>query len=251
MKYHLKPAELTGGKEPQDIGLEHTYVRRVEVNGKAVLEPSEREICLVIIKGQVEFKVADISGSAVLKDMIYVPRTCGVELSGENAVVMCYGAPSDGLNAKPVHLKFSEIDADANRHKVFGKTENGTRRDVWQYIDTNFNCSRLMMGICYGAPGGWTAWPPHEHAEKREEVYIYFDLDNSFAVQCVYDDMDDAYTVAMVREGDLISIPKGYHPNVGCPARGISYVYCMVAKEAGDRNFMDLHIQKDFGDKFE
>jgi len=54
----------------------------------------------------------------------------------------------------------------------------------------------------------------------------------------------------MIRDGDLISIPKGYHPNVGCPAGKISYIYCMVSKIPGDRNFMDLKIQEIYGDKF-
>jgi len=106
------------------------------------------------------------------------------------------------------------------------------------------------MGLCESDAGGWTAWPPHEHAEKREEVYVYFNMGNAFGVQCVYDDMDNPYDVTMIRDGDLISIPKGYHPNVGCPAGKISYIYCMVSKIPGDRNFMDLKIQEIYGDKF-
>jgi 5-deoxy-glucuronate isomerase len=55
----------------------------------------------------------------------------------------------------------------------------------------------------------------------------------------------------MVTNGDLVSVPKGYHPSVGCPAGKICYIYCMVSKKSGDRSFMDLHIQEIYGDKFE
>ena len=76
-------------------------------------------------------------------------------------------------------------------------------------------------------------------------------MGKAFGVQCVYEDMDDPMAVVMVRDGDLVSVPRGYHPNVGCPAGRISYVYCMTARTAGQRDFMDLHFQEIYGDGFE
>ncbi len=67
--------------------------------------------------------------------------------------------------------------------------------------------------------------------------------------ECVYEELGAPKEVAIVRNGDVISIDEGYHPNVGCPKTGIMYVYCMVSVEEGDRNFMDLEIQKIYGDK--
>ena len=49
----------------------------------------------------------------------------------------------------------------------------------------------------------------------------------------------------------IVAIPQGYHPNVGCPKSGIRYVYCMVSLEAEDRNFMDLRTQRIFGERLE
>lgn len=163
---------------------------------------------------------------------------------------MQYGAPAD-RDADFAHITFAGVDANPDTHKVFGKTETNCRRDVWNFIGAEFNCSRLMMGMCLGRPGGWTSWPPHEHGSQREEVYVYFGMGEAFGVQCVYDDMDDPYTVAMVRDGDLISVPRGYHPNAGCPGGAIGFVYCMTATTPGKRDFMDLTIQKEFGDRFE
>ena len=111
--------------------------------------------------------------------------------------------------------------------------------------------SRFLTGICHGADGGWTAWPPHEHGREREETYVYFGMGNGFAAQFVYDDMDQPIVAALVRDGDVITIPHGYHPNVGCPCGGITYAYVMVSTTAEDRKFMDLRTQKIFGDKLE
>ena len=76
-------------------------------------------------------------------------------------------------------------------------------------------------------------------------------MGNGFAAQFVYDDMDQPIVAALVRDGDVVTIPHGYHPNVGCPCGGITYAYVMVSTTAEDRKFMDLRTQKIFGDKLE
>lgn len=250
-KLHFKPDEILQRLEPSEMGLEFTSVQRIELLGQRVIESDEEEICLVCIEGEVEYECAGEKGKAVCKDMLYLPCRTGITLSASQlAVLIRYGAPSN-LDSQFTHLKFAEIDRNPKTHKVYGKVETNCRRDVWNYIDDDFKASRLLMGICEGDPGGWTAWPPHEHAEKREEVYIYFGMFKAFGIQCVYEDMDNPLVVAMVRNGDLVSVPRGCHPSVGCPAGKISYIYCMVSKKAGDRSFMDLHIQEIYGDTFE
>lgn len=248
--FHFKAEDLRRKKSPEELGLAYTSVQRIELRGSFSLETRHEEICLAVIWGEAEYHCEGLRGGAASRDMIYIPRGKSVTLRSHDGVVIAFGAPAE-RDTRPVHIEFAEIDRNPNTHRTFGRMENNTRRDVWNFIDADFDCCRLMMGLCSGSPGGWTAWPPHEHAAKREEVYFYFDMGNAFGIQCVYDDMDHPYMVAMVREGDLISIPRGYHPNVGCPGGRISYVYCMVAKKPGDRKFLDLSFQQIYGDKFE
>ncbi len=249
-KHHFKPNETLKLLKPGDLGLVYTSVQRVEIGPSPVaIDSGDEEICLVIIDGEVSYRCADKSGSAVLGDMLYLPRASTIELAGGPGVAIRYGAPCTRKTSF-AHIAFKDVDGD-ERHKVYGKVEQGTRRDVWNFIDEKFDSSRLLMGICYGAPGGWTAWPPHEHGEKREEVYVYFNMGDGFALQCVYQDMADPDAIALVQNGHLVAIPAGYHPNVGCPKTGIRYVYCMVSTTAEDRQFMDLHTQSIYGDKLE
>lgn len=248
VKHHFKANELLKKKRPEDLGLEYTSSQRIELKGTLNFDTKEEEACLVVMRGKIDFQFEDKKGIADFKDMIYVPRRRRIQLYSNNAVLMYFGAPSE-IDTQFSHIDFLTIDKNSSTHKSVGASENNCRRDVWNFIDADFNCSRLMMGLCEGNIGGWTAWPPHEHADKREEVYVYFNMGNAFGVQCVYDDMDNPYAVAIVRNGDLISIPRGYHPNVGCPAGKISYIYCMASKKLGDRNFMDLNIQEIYKDK--
>jgi 5-deoxy-glucuronate isomerase len=248
---------LVGGKNPGELGLEFTSVRRVELaaGSRADFETAETEMCVVVIQGAADFRSVlrvgrTETGRAELKDMVFLPPGSKAEFFGGGAVLMAYEAPSE-LGADFGHIRFAAVDGDPKTHKIYGKAETGCVRDVWNYVDSGYPCSRLMMGLCAGRDGGWTAWPPHEHAAEREEVYVYFDMEKSFGVQLVYEAISEPGAAMVVREGDLVSIPRGFHPNAGSPAGRISYVYCMTARKPGERNFMDLRIQKEYGEKFE
>jgi 5-deoxy-glucuronate isomerase len=250
MQVHFRSKELIKGVSPEESGLEWLSCRRIELDGDAVaVESGGEEIVLVCIGGQFEYDAGESAGTAVFKDMLYVPWRRSVELQGQNAVVMRIGAPSD-RDTKFTHIRFADMDG-SEKHELFGEAEINSVRDVYMYIDDTFNASRLLVGIGKGRPGGWTVWPPHEHGDEKEELYVYFDLGGGFGVQCVYEaeDMSDARCY-LVREGDMVAVPRGYHPNVGCPSGQIAYVYAMAARVAGERSFMALHFQEDFGTKF-
>jgi len=252
---HLLPNQLTRRIEAHEIGQRLTSVQRFEVRSDTTVPTADEELVLVVIAGQVEFEHADGAGSATLRDTLYVPWRSSIVLraAGEELpVVMGFWVPCD-RSTKFAHLPFAEADADSRRHNQYGDAEANTRRDVWDVIDGDFDSQRVLCGQAKGALGGWTAWPPHEHTLEREETYVYFGLDGSFGVQLAYDDedgMDAPHSVSLVREGHLVSIPRGFHPSVGSPAGGISYIYFMASHEREDRDFMNLRIQSAYGTTF-
>jgi 5-deoxy-glucuronate isomerase len=158
---------------------------------------------------------------------------------------MRYACPAEN-SYDPGVFRFKEADEDPKRHIVAGTGETGSLRHVWKVIDANFTCDRLMMGLCEGSSGGWAAWPPHEHAQEKEEVYVYYDMDVHFGVQLVYEEVEDPIGVFLVEDGDLVSIARGYHPNVGCPGGRINFIYCMAAKNINERTFDEMHFQQRF-----
>ncbi|AEV29238.1 putative enzyme involved in inositol metabolism [Sphaerochaeta pleomorpha str. Grapes] len=249
MLHHLLPQEVLTKQEPCNLGLEYTSVQRLEIKGQISVESGSEELCLVVIKGDVFYQHQHETGNVQLCDILYLPIDDSLLLAAENAVVMRFGA-SCSRKTSFSSILFTDVDADS-RHNRYGKACGGTERDVWNCIDEKFDSSRFLVGICFGNLGGWTAWPPHEHGEKREETYCYFNMEDGFGLQCVYDEMGQKDSVVMVQEGHVISIPSGYHPNVGCPKTGLRYIYCMVSKTAEDRNFMDLHTQQIYGDRLE
>ena len=79
--------------------------------------------------------------------------------------------------------------------------------------------------------GNWSSSPPHKHEVERlpiendlEEVYAYrFAAPEGFGVQRLYTrdgSLDETWTV---RDGDVVLVPRGYHPF--CAAHGYHGYY--------------------------
>jgi len=105
-----------------------------------------------------------------------------------------------------------------------------------------------MAGVTFSTPGNWTSWPPHEHSKLLEEAYLYIDMPApSFGVQFVYTDPNDPELVQVVREGDCVLMPQGYHPNVAAPGGQINFLWMMAAiTEGDDRQFGVVNVQPEY-----
>ena len=106
-----------------------------------------------------------------------------------------------------------------------------------------------MAGVTFSEPGNWTSWPPHEHAAMLEEAYLYIDMPPpAFGVQLVYTEPREPELATIVREGDVVLMPQGYHPNVAAPGGSINFLWMMAAhREDDDRQFGVVNVQPEFG----
>ncbi len=254
IRYLFHPAELLAGLKSEESGLQFLSCKRIELEDR---EPTctwatgQEEVVFICISGQCAYSLGDVRGTARFRDFLYTPRQSMITLWGQpRAIVMQIGAPSD-RDTRFAHIRFSDVAKDPTRHKVFGSAETNSLRDVYMFLDDRFNASRLLMGIGQGSTGGWTVWPPHEHGDEKEELYVYFDMGKAFGIQCIYETLEAPLFCGIVRDGDAVAVPRGFHPNVGCPAGRISYVYAMAARVAGERSFMALRIQQEFGERLE
>ena len=107
---------------------------------------------------------------------------------------------------------------------------------------------KVVVVTTFSAPGNWTSWPPHEHAEMLEEAYLYIDMPApAFGVQFVYTNTGDPEIATFVRDGDVVLMPNGYHPNVAAPGSCINFLWMMAANREGvDRQFGVVNVQPEF-----
>ena len=103
-------------------------------------------------------------------------------------------------------------------------------REVHDVVVAQVPARHLMVGETFNASGGWSSYPPHKHdgadgEPELEEVYAFrFDPPEGFGFQAVERAGDPLAFV--VRDGDTVGIPNGYHPV--CAAPGYRIYYCWV-----------------------
>lgn len=121
-------------------------------------------------------------------------------------------------------------------------------REVNTLLGKNVEAGRLLIGYTISEPGNWTSWPPHEHAAMLEEIYVYFKMPApAFAIQLVYGNTEDPELVTVVREGDAVLMPSGFHPNVAVPGHRICFLWAMAAhREVEDRQYGVVNVQQGF-----
>jgi 5-deoxy-glucuronate isomerase len=179
-------------------------------------------------------------------DAIYVPRDSSVTIKTKTGVDIAeFSADVD--NHYPLQIVRS-ADIAKDPGLKFSTGGPGCTRHLQMLLAKNIEAGRLIAGITQADPGNWTSWPPHEHAALLEEVYVYFDMpEPAYGIQLVYNNTENPELVTVVRDGDAVLIPNGYHPNVSVPGHRISFLWAMAAhREVTDRQFGVVNVQPGF-----
>jgi len=212
-----------------------------------VVETNQMETGLIGLKGSAVVSTGGQSFSVGRYDSLYVPRDASIEIaSGPDGCDLAEVAAPVG-RAYPVQfVPFKTVQEDPGLHLTVGGPS--AKRDLNILIGKNVEAGRIMAGITFSAPGNWTSWPPHEHAAMLEEAYLYIDMPApAFGLQLVYTDSNEPEIATIVREGDVVLMPQGYHPNVAAPGGSINFLWMMAAnREREDRQYGVVNVQPEF-----
>lgn len=212
----------------------------------ARFETGEDEVALIGLGGKATVNVGGTPYAIGKFDSLYIPRghSVGVRTDGRADIAECR-APITGTYPLR-YIPYAEVEV--NPGLKFQTGGDSARRTLNILIGKNVEAGRLMAGVTWSEPGHWTSWPPHEHEALAEELYVYFDMPpEAFALQMVYTDTHDPERVEVVRDGDAMLMPKGYHPNVSIPGQPISFLWVMAAhREVEDRLFGVVNVHPDF-----
>ena len=208
----------------------------------------DRETGLVCLRGTATVATGDTRTTLARYDAIYVPRDAAIEVSAgvDGCDLAEISAAVEGRHPVQV-VRFAEVQQDPTLHVDAGGPT--TKRDLNVLIGKNVQAGRIMAGVTFSQPGNWTSWPPHEHAAMLEEAYLYIAMPApAFGIQLVYTDAREPEVATIVREGDIVLMPKGYHPNVAAPGGSINFLWMMAAHtEVSDRQFGVVNVHPDFG----
>jgi 5-deoxy-glucuronate isomerase len=229
--------------------MRHLAYSRIVLNASKAAESfstGDRETGLICLSGEAIVSVDGKENTLGQRDAMYIPRDSSVKISTKTSADLAEFS-CDVSNRYPLQVvRASEIAKDPGLQFTTGNP--GCTRHLQMLLAKNIQAGRLIAGITQADPGNWTSWPPHEHAAMLEEIYVYFDMpEPAYGIQLVYNDTQNPEVVTVVRDGDAVLIPSGYHPNVSVPGHRICFLWAMAAhREVEDRQFGVVNVQPGF-----
>ena len=214
---------------PRSAGWDHVGFKVVELAPGQTATGGEggREACLVILSGTADITVggqpfAGLGGRAsVFEDKapgaVYAPGGAAWTVTAKTAAELAVcTAPATGAGAP------REIAATAMSREVRGEGTNV--RHVRNILPETEPAESLLVVEVITPGGNWSSYPPHKHDTATtgeetalEETYYHrLNPPQGFAFQRVYTDDRSLDQTMAVEDGDVVMVPRGYHP-VGAP----------------------------------
>ena len=214
---------------PASAGWDHVGFRVVKLDDGQSYSGGEpgREACLVLVAGSADVTAGDkqfdgLGGRASpfedrAPGAVYVPAGVAYTVTARGAVELAVcTAPGNGDG------EVRAIDAARMSRETRG---GGTNTRYVRNILPEGEPAQSLLVVEVITPGGhWSSYPPHKHdtATSGEETLLeetyYHRLQppQGFAFQRVYTDDRSIDQAVAVEDGDVVMVPRGYHP-VGAP----------------------------------
>lgn len=234
---------------PSNSAMRHLAYGRIILNPdhpSAQFDNGDRETGFICLGGEACVLVERENIHLKKYDAMYVPRDSAIEVRTSSSVDLAEFS-ADVSRKYPVQVvRYADVVTDPGLR--FETGSSGSQRKLNMLLAKNVEAGRLIAGLTHSEPGNWTSWPPHEHAEMLEELYVYVDMPHpAYAIQLVYNNTEYPEFVTVVRDGDAVLMPSGYHPNVSIPGHSVGFLWAMAAhREVADRQFGVVNIQPDF-----
>jgi 5-deoxy-glucuronate isomerase len=234
---------------PENSSMKYLLYGRVMLDQevpRATFSTGTLESGLICMSGECTIKAAGQTIKIGQYDSIYLPRDTEVDITTESSVDLVECSAEVEKKYPLQVVRYADVEKDSSlKFKTGGPS---TTRTVNITLGKNVEAGRILAGFTTSEPGHWTSWPPHEHAAMLEELYVYYDMPPpAFGVQFVYTNPDEPEFIGVVRDGDAVIMPRGFHPNVSVPGHPINFVWMMAAhREVEDRQFGVVKVQPGF-----
>jgi 5-deoxy-glucuronate isomerase len=235
---------------PDNSTNKHLCYARIILNEKqrsVSFSSQDHETGFIVLSGHAQVEVGGETISLNQYDSIYIPRDSRIAVSTDAEVDIAEFSAAVTQHFPLQVVRFEEMKNDPGL--VFSAGNGtGASRHLHMALAKNIKAGRIVAGFTWSDPGNWTSWPPHEHAKMLEEMYVYFNMpDPAFGIQLVYNDTQYPELVTVVRDGDAVLMPSGFHPNVSIPGHRICFLWAMAAhREVEDRQFGVVNVQPGF-----
>jgi len=231
---------------PENAGWTHVGfdLHKLKSGDTVSAQTEGREVCLVLVSGKAGISAGGTDFGVIGERMspfegkpwsVYIPEKSDWTVTAETEVELAVcSAPGLG-GGLPVRL----IAPEGLGQETRGKGTN--TRYVTNILPEGQPADSLLV-VEVITPGGHTSsYPPHKHDQDNlpresylEETYYHrLNPPQGFAFQRVYTDADvsgkrELDEVMAVEDGDVVLVPKGYHPCAACHGYDLYYLNVMA-----------------------
>lgn len=228
---------------PHDAGWQYLAFRayRLEPGESIAGETGEYETgivvlggsCSVAAGGQEFFEIGERPDVWAGRPpyVVVMPPGVAYQVKAEShAHIAVAGAKATDCKPHPVRL----ITPDEIHVEERG--EGNTYRRVQHLLPPSAESARLQLVEVYTPAGNWSSFPPHKHDTEDppreaylEEIYYYqIKPEEGFALQRIYTDDQTLDEAVAAYSGDVVLVPRGYHPVAAMPGYDCYYLNAMA-----------------------
>jgi 5-deoxy-glucuronate isomerase len=212
----------------------------------------DRENAVVVMEGAVSLVAAgrrypSLGSRASVFDgppapiLLVAPGT-GFEVRAEtDATVIVADAPAAETRVSRL-VSTDEMLAETRGQGV-------TERRIHHLLPPTAEAGRLILFEVFTPGGNWSSYPPHKHDTEDppreaylEELYYYrFARPEGWALARIYTADGSLDETHVTRDGDVVLVPRGFHPVAAAPGYDAYYLNVM----AGPRRAWHFSLDRD------
>jgi 5-deoxy-glucuronate isomerase len=176
-------------------------------------------------------------------DCFYLPaeRRASVHAETDLQLALCGALAAGSGSGRPQPIGAASRDIEL-------RGSGNASRQVHALIGPDFPAHRLHVIEVWTPGGNWSSYPPHKHDEEGvdetvldETYYFRTRQPEGFALQRLYSEPHALDLTTVVRDGDLLRIPFGFHTT--CAGHGFDLYYLNVL--AGPQRERSLAARED------
>jgi 5-deoxy-glucuronate isomerase len=214
-------------------------VHRLSEGESLTRSTAGREVCLVMLSGEADVRFdghewTEIGGRESIfdgpSDSVYAPPggELAVRCAGAGCELALGWAPA-GRGGPPTLIRASDVH-------VFKRGADRTERTIHNILMEDRPAESLLVTEVFTPGGNWSSYPPHKHDtdDPPRETYLeetyYHRLarPEGFGVQLVYTADRSVNQALQVRDGDVVLVPRGYHPVAAAAGYDLYYLNVMA-----------------------
>jgi 5-deoxy-glucuronate isomerase len=220
---------------PESAGWTYVGFEVLELDGTSHSRyTGDRELCVVVVEGscdvrstrgewqQVGGRTSPFKGRPAA---VYLPPRTELAVAGAGEVALCTAPAANG--AEPRVLSGGQVEV---------RGHGAQERTVTPILMGDEAADSLLVCEVVTPPGHWSSYPPHKHDRDAlpeesllEETYYHrISPPQGFALQRVYTGDGALDETVVVRDREVVLVPRGYHTVSAPPGYAVYYLNVMA-----------------------